>query len=61
MKKWIKKTAIKPVKTMSQTAVGVIGSSLVLSAVDWNVVASSAILSGIVCVLMNVSQLKEEE
>lgn len=61
MKKWIKKTAIKTVKTMSQTAVGVIGSSLVLSAVDWNVVASSAILSGIVCILMNVSQLKEEE
>ena len=61
MKKWIKKTAIKTVKTMSQTAGGVIGSSLVLSAVDWNVVASSAILSGIVCVLMNVSQLKEEE
>ena len=37
MKKWIKKTAIKTVKTMSQTAVGVIGSSLVLSAVDWSV------------------------
>lgn len=61
MKKQIKKVAIKTVKTMSQTAVAVIGTAAVLGDVNWMYVASAAALSGIVCVLMNLSDLKVEE
>ena len=61
MKKWVEKVAIRTIKTMAQTAIGVIGSSAVLDAVDWTVVLSSVILSGIVCILMNISQINEEE
>ena len=60
MKNWIKKTAIKTVKTMAQTAVGVIGSSVLISEVNWMVVGSSVLLSGIVCILMNISQIEEK-
>ena len=57
---YVKKLALKCVKTMAQTAVGVIGSSAVLSAVDWRVCLSSVILSGVLCVLMNLSELEVE-
>ncbi|ASB97413.1 holin [Streptococcus equi] len=59
MDKWFKKVAIKTIKTMAQTAVGVIGSSALITDVNWQVVASTVIMSGIVCVLMNVSDIKE--
>lgn len=60
MKAWLKDVAIRTIKTMAQTAVGVIGSSAVLSQVDWKVCASTVVLSGIVCVLMNISRYGEE-
>lgn len=59
MKEWMKDVAIRSIKTMAQTAVGVIGSSAVLSQVDWKVCASTVILSGIVCILMNISNYGE--
>ena len=61
MKKFVKKLGIKVVKTMSQAALGVIGSSALLTEVNWVVVASTIALSGVTCVLMNLSELKEEE
>ncbi len=60
MKEWVRRVAIKTIKTMAQTAVGIIGSSAVLDAVDWTVVLSSVLLSGIVCILMNISEIKED-
>lgn len=60
MKEWVRKVGIKTIKTMAQAAVGVIGSSAVLSAVDWKVVASTVILSGITCILMNIADIKED-
>ena len=61
MNKFVKNLGIKVVKTMSQAALGVIGSSALLTEVNWVVVASTAALSGVICVLMNLSELKEEE
>lgn len=46
---------IRAVRTMAQAALGVIGSSVVIAAVDWRVVVSSAILSGIVSILTSVA------
>ncbi len=59
MNTWIKEVAIKTVKTMAQAAIGVIGSSALISDVNWTVVASTVLLSGVTCILMNVSQIKE--
>lgn len=60
MNKFAKKLAIKVVKTMAQAALGVIGSTALLTEVNWTVVASTVTLAGVTCVLMNLSELKEE-
>lgn len=61
MKKYFEKLGIKVLKTMAQSSVGVIGASTLISQVDWRVVVSTALLSGLVCVLTNLSDLKEED
>ena len=61
MEKEAKKIIIKTIKTMAQTAIGIIGSGYVLSDINWATVASASVLSGVVCVLMNISELKESE
>nr|DAN76406.1 MAG TPA: holin [Caudoviricetes sp.] len=61
MNKFAKKLAIKVIKTMAQAALGVIGSSALLTEVNWTIVGSTVLLAGFTCVLMNLSELKEEE
>ena len=58
---WIKKAGIRAVKTMAQTAVAVIGTGAVISAVDWQMVASSAVVAGIVSILTSVAGIPEVE
>lgn len=60
MKRYLEKLGIKVVKTMAQAALGVIGSSALISEVNWQVVASTIALAGVTCVLMNLADLKEE-
>lgn len=60
-KEWAKKAAIRAVKTMAQTAVAVIGTSTVVSAVDWKIVVSSAVVSGVVSILTSVAGIPEVE
>lgn len=60
MKNYFEKLGIKVLKTMAQSAVGVIGASTLITQVDWRVVVSTTLLSGLVCVLTNLSDLKEE-
>lgn len=52
--KWLKAAGIRAVKTCAQTALGVIGTSYVMSDVNWLVVGSSALLSGIISILTSV-------
>lgn len=59
--KWIKAATVRAVKTMAQTAIGVIGAATLIESVDWKVVASGAIISGIVSVLTSVAGLPEVE
>lgn len=61
MKNYFEKLGIKVLKTMAQSAVGVIGASTLITQVDWRVVVSTTLLSGLVCVLTNLSDLKEED
>lgn len=58
-KRWVKCMAVRAVKTVAQSALGVIGASAVLSQVDWAVVASTAALAGIVSMLMSIAGLPE--
>ena len=49
--KWLKAASVRAIKTMAQTAIGVIGAATLIESVDWKVVASGAIISGIVSIL----------
>lgn len=57
--KWMKAAGIRAVKTMAQTAVAVIGTAAVVSSVDWKLVVSSAIVSGMVSLLTSVAGIPE--
>lgn len=59
IKKWFKAAGVRAVKTIAQTAVGVIGSSMIISEVDWRVVVSASILAGVVSLLTSVAGLPE--
>lgn len=58
-KLWFKAAAVRSVRTIAQTAVATIGSSAIISAVDWKVVASASILAGILSLLTSVAGLPE--
>ena len=60
-KKWLKAAGIRAVKTVAQTAVATIGASTVLSAVDWRVTASAAVLAGVLSLLTSVAGRPEVE
>ena len=60
-KKWLKAAGIRAVKTMAQTAVAVIGTGAVLSAVDWKMVLSASIVAGIVSILTSIAGTPEVE
>ena len=60
-KEWAKKAAIRAVKTMAQTAVAVIGTSTVVATVDWKIVVSSAVVSGVVSILTSIAGIPEVE
>ena len=60
-KEWAKKAAIRAVKTMAQTAVAVIGTSTVVAAVDWKIVVSSAVVSGVLTSVAGIPEVESEE
>lgn len=55
MKEFLKAAAIRAVRTVAQTAIAVIGTSAVLSEVNWASVASAAVLAGILSLLTSVA------
>ena len=57
--KWYKAAGVRAVKTIAQTAVATIGTSAILSAVDWKVVISASLLAGILSLLTSVAGLPE--
>ena len=61
IKKWIKAAGIRALKTVAQTAVATIGTSAILSAVNWVVVCSAAALAGVLSLLTSVAGLPEVE
>ena len=58
-KEWIKAAAIRAVKTMAQAAIAMIGTSVVLSDIDWKLVLSASIVAAILSVLTSLAGLPE--
>ena len=57
--KWWKAAGIRAIKTVAQTAVATIGTSALLSEVNWLVVASASALAGILSLLTSIAGLPE--
>ncbi len=60
-KQWGKAAGIRAIKTIAQTAVATIGTSAVLSEVDWALIASASVLAGILSLLTSIAGLPEVE
>ena len=58
-KKWLKAAGVRAIKTVAETAIATIGTSAVISDVDWRVVISASLLSGLLSVLVSVKGLPE--
>ena len=57
--KWLKAAGIRAIKTVAETAIATIGTSAVISEVDWKIVISASILSGILSLLISIKGLPE--
>ena len=60
-KEWWKAAGIRAIKTVAQTAVATIGVSATMADVDWLLVGSASLLSGILSLLTSVAGLPEVE
>ena len=60
-KEWIKAAGVRAIKTVAQTAVAIIGTSTVISEVNWTMVGSAALLAGVLSLLTSVAGLPEVE
>lgn len=54
MRSFFRAAIIRAVRTIAQTAVAVIGTSALLSDVDWMAVLSASVLAGILSVLTSI-------
>ena len=58
-KNWWKAAGVRAIKTVAQTAVATIGTTAVLSEVNWLAVSSASVLAGILSLLTSVAGLPE--
>lgn len=58
-KTWIKAALVRAIKTMAQSAIGVIGAAAAFGDVNWPMVLSAAVVAGIVSILTSIEGLPE--
>lgn len=54
-KQFWKASLIRAIRTIAQTAVSLIGTAVVMSDVNWHVVVSASLLSGILSILTSIA------
>ncbi len=57
--KWFHAAGIRALKTVAQTAVAMLGTSMLLSEVDWLSILSASVLSGLLSLFTSVAGLPE--
>lgn len=58
-KAWFRAAGVRAVKTVAQTAVATIGTSVAMGDVNWLLVGSASLLAGILSILTSVAGLPE--
>lgn len=61
MKEWMRCAGIRAIKTIAQTVVAMIGTNVAMGDVDWLMVGSAGLLSGVLSLLTSVAGLPEME
>ena len=56
---WWKAAGIRAIKTICQTAIATIGTSALISDVNWAVVVSASVLAGVLSLLTSLAGLPE--
>lgn len=51
---WLKAAGIRALKTVAQTAIATIGTATVICSVDWKMVLSASVLSGVLSILTSI-------
>jgi biotin transporter BioY len=59
IKAWLIAAGVRAIKTMAQTAVSIISVGTVMQDVDWMMVGSAALLSGVLSILTSIAGLPE--
>lgn len=58
-KQWVKAAGVRAVKTVAQSAIATIGASAAMGDVNWLMVGSTALLSGVVSILTSIAGIPE--
>lgn len=58
-KSWLKAAGVRAIKTVAQTAIATIGTSVAIGDVNWVMVGSASALAGILSMLTSIAGLPE--
>jgi len=59
MKDWLKAAGVRAIKTIAQTAIATIGTTAILTEVNWQTVIYASLLAGVLSLLTSVAGLPE--
>ena len=58
-KEWCRAAAVRAVKTVAQTFVATVGTSTVMGEVNWQMVLSASLLSGVLSIATSIAGIPE--
>lgn len=56
---WVKAAGVRAIKTIAQTAVATIGTTMLMHEVEWGMVVSASLLAGVLSLLTSLAGLPE--